>query len=50
MLINDNCHTIGAKINSDIGYACKYADLVTHSYHAVKNITIKEQFLQTIEI
>ena len=42
MLINDNCHAIGAKINSDIGYACKYADLVTHSYHAVKNITTGE--------
>lgn len=41
-LINDNCHAIGAKINGDQGYACKYADLVTHSYHPVKNITTGE--------
>lgn len=41
-LINDNCHAVGAKINGDRGYACKYADLVTHSYHPVKNITTGE--------
>lgn len=41
-LINDNCHAVGAKINGDQGYACKYADLVTHSYHPVKNITTGE--------
>ena len=41
-LINDNCHAIGAKLNGDIGYASKYADLVTHSYHPVKNITTGE--------
>ncbi len=41
-LINDNCHAIGSKYYGDIGYAVKYADLVTHSYHAVKNITTGE--------
>jgi dTDP-4-amino-4,6-dideoxygalactose transaminase len=41
-LINDNCHAIGAKIDGDLGYASKYADIVTHSYHAVKNITTGE--------
>lgn len=41
-LINDNCHAIGSKFNGDIGYAVKYADLVCHSYHAVKNFTTGE--------
>jgi len=41
-LINDNCHALGARINNDQGYAIKYADLVTHSYHPVKNITTGE--------
>jgi dTDP-4-amino-4,6-dideoxygalactose transaminase len=41
-IINDSCHAIGAKFKNDIGYACKYADLVTHSYHPVKNITTGE--------
>ena len=41
-LINDNCHAIGSKYFNDIGYATKYADLVTHSYHAVKTITTGE--------
>ncbi len=41
-LINDNCHAIGAKYFKDIGYAGKYADVVIHSYHAVKNITTGE--------
>ena len=40
-LINDNCHAIGAQYK-DIGYAAKYADVVTHSYHSVKNITTGE--------
>ena len=40
--INDNCHAIGAKYLNDIGYAVKYADIVTHSYHPVKNITTGE--------
>ncbi len=41
-LINDNCHAIGASIKGNQGYACKYADLVTQSYHPVKNITTGE--------
>ena len=41
-LINDNCHAIGAKILKDQKYAVKYADLVCHSYHPVKNITTGE--------
>lgn len=41
-LVNDNCHAIGAKYNNDISYAAKYADLVCHSYHPVKNITTGE--------
>ena len=41
-LINDNCHAIGARMNNDQGYAVKYADIVTHSYHPVKNITTGE--------
>ena len=41
-LINDNCHAIGAKILKDEKYAVKYADLVCHSYHPVKNITTGE--------
>ena len=40
--INDNCHAIGASINNKISYAIKYADIVTHSYHSVKNITTAE--------
>lgn len=41
-LINDNCHSIGAKYFDNIGYASKYADVVIHSYHAIKNITTGE--------
>ena len=41
-LINDNCHALGAKLNSSKQYASKYADIVTHSYHPVKNITTGE--------
>lgn len=41
-LINDNCHALGSKINNDIGYAVKYADLVTQSYHPTKNFTTGE--------
>ena len=42
MLINDNCHAMGSKIRGNIGYAVKYADLVTQSYHPVKNFTTGE--------
>jgi len=41
-LVNDNCHALGSKYYGDIGYAAKYADVVTHSYHASKNITSGE--------
>ncbi len=41
-LINDNCHSMGAKLNSDKAYAVKFADLVTQSYHPVKNFTSGE--------
>tara|TARA_B100001093_G_C26857473_1_gene1028136 strand:+ start:937 stop:2094 length:1158 start_codon:yes stop_codon:yes gene_type:complete len=41
-LINDNCHSMGARYYNNIQYASKYADLVTHSYHPVKNITTGE--------
>jgi len=41
-LVNDNCHAIGAKYFKNKSYAAKYADIVTHSYHPVKNITTGE--------
>jgi UDP-4-amino-4,6-dideoxy-N-acetyl-beta-L-altrosamine transaminase len=41
-LINDNCHALGSEINDDKGYAVKYADIVTQSYHPVKQITSGE--------
>jgi len=41
-LINDNCHAIGSKLFNNQKYAVKYADLVCHSYHPVKNITTGE--------
>ena len=41
-IINDNCHAIGAEYDNKIDYACKYADLVVHSYHPAKNITTGE--------
>jgi UDP-4-amino-4,6-dideoxy-N-acetyl-beta-L-altrosamine transaminase len=41
-LVNDNCHAMGASLLGDKHYAVKYADLVTQSYHPVKNITTGE--------
>ena len=41
-LINDNCHAMGSRIKNNTGYAVKYADLVTQSYHPVKNFTTGE--------
>ena len=41
-LVNDNCHALGARYNGDIQYAVKYADVVTQSFHPVKNITTGE--------
>jgi len=42
MLINDNCHALGAKINNDSKYAIKYADIVSQSFQSLKNITTGE--------
>ena len=41
-LINDNCHALGARYKGNKSYAALYADIVIHSYHAVKNITTGE--------
>ncbi len=41
-LINDNCHALGSKYFNNRKYAIKYADHVTQSFHAVKNITTGE--------
>jgi len=41
-LINDNCHALGSSINGDMGYAVKYADFVSLSFHPVKAITTGE--------
>tara|TARA_Y100000816_G_scaffold100250_1_gene69875 strand:- start:15665 stop:16813 length:1149 start_codon:yes stop_codon:yes gene_type:complete len=42
ILINDNCHAMGSSINKDKGYAVKFADIVTLSFHPVKAITTGE--------
>lgn len=42
ILINDNCHALGAKIDGNKNYATKYADIVTQSFHPVKHITTGE--------
>ncbi len=41
-LINDNCHALGSSIDNNRGYAAKYADIVTLSFHPVKAITTGE--------
>jgi dTDP-4-amino-4,6-dideoxygalactose transaminase len=41
-LINDNCHAIGAKYKNNLNYSTKFSDLVTMSFHPVKNITTGE--------
>lgn len=41
-LINDNCHAMGSEIKRNKGYAVKYADIVTQSFHPVKNFTTCE--------
>ena len=41
-LINDNCHAMGSRIENSNTYAAKYADIVTQSYHPVKNFTTGE--------
>ncbi len=42
ILINDNCHSMGSTINKNQGYACKFADFVSLSFHPVKNFTTGE--------
>lgn len=41
-LINDNCHALGSIYKNNYGYAVKYADFVTLSFHPVKAITTGE--------
>ena len=41
-LINDNCHALGAKYCGQKDYSTKYADIVTQSFHPLKNITTGE--------
>ena len=41
-LINDNCHSMGAKYHANLGYGVEYADCVVQSYHPVKHITTGE--------
>ena len=41
-LVNDNCHALGSSYFKDTGYAVKYADLVSLSFHPVKVITTGE--------
>lgn len=41
-LINDNCHAMGSSIDKNKGYATKYADIATLSFHPVKAITTGE--------
>lgn len=42
ILINDNCHSLGSKLDKDSAYSTKFADIVVQSFHAVKNITTAE--------
>jgi dTDP-4-amino-4,6-dideoxygalactose transaminase len=41
-LVNDNCHSLGTKYKKKYSYAADYADIVTQSFHPVKNITTGE--------
>ena len=41
-LVNDNCHSLGAKYFNNRDYGLKYADIMTQSYHPVKHITTGE--------
>ena len=42
ILINDCCHSMGSAIEKNIGYASKFADFVSLSFHPVKAITTGE--------
>ena len=41
-LINDNCHSLGAKIKGDMKYSSKYSNFTSLSFHPVKAITTGE--------
>jgi perosamine synthetase len=41
-LVNDNCHAMGATYFTQKQYAVKFADIVTQSFHPVKQITTGE--------
>ena len=41
-LVNDNCHALGASYEKNKKYAINFADVVTQSFHPVKNITTGE--------
>lgn len=41
-LVNDNCHALGSRLNNDKAYSSKFADIVTQSFHPVKQITTGE--------
>ena len=41
-LINDNCHALGAKINSDERYTSKFSYCTSLSFHPLKHITTGE--------
>ena len=42
ILINDNCHALGSRLNKSNKYAIKHADIVTQSFHPVKHFTTGE--------
>lgn len=42
LLVNDNCHALGAKYFNKINYSTNYAHIVVQSFHPVKNITTGE--------
>jgi len=41
-LVNDNCHALGAKINSDERYTSKFSYCTSLSFHPLKHITTGE--------
>ena len=44
-MVNDNCHALGSSLKKDQGYAVRFADFVTLSFHPVKHITTGEGVL-----
>ena len=41
-IIEDACHALGAKIKGEPVGSCKYSDITTFSFHAIKTITCGE--------